>query len=114
MQGDKNRFREVFINLLKNALEAADPQKKNNVISINGHIADSTVIVTIEDTGIGIKKGSLEKITDAFFTTKPLAEGTGLGLTIARWIIRQHGGTLSLTSTPQKGTTVTITLPSKN
>lgn len=114
MQGDKNRFREVFINILKNALEAADPHKKDHVISINGHIDDGTVIVTIEDTGIGIKKESLEKITDAFYTTKPLAEGTGLGLTIARWIIRQHGGTLSLTSTPQKGTTVTITLPSKN
>jgi two-component system, sporulation sensor kinase E len=114
MQGDKNRFREVFINLLKNALEAADPQKKNHIISINGHIADSTVIVTLEDTGIGIKKESLKKITDAFFTTKPLAEGTGLGLTISRWIIRQHGGTLQINSVPKKGTTVTITLPSKN
>lgn len=114
MQGDRNRIREVFINILKNALEAADPQKKDHVISINGHIKDSTVVVTITDTGIGVKTESLDKLTDAFFTTKPLAEGTGLGLTIAQWIIRQHGGTLSISSIPQKGTTVTVSLPSKN
>ncbi len=114
LQGDSYRLREVFLNILKNSLEAADPQKKNHTITIDGHVTDGNIILSIQDTGIGIEKKSLEKITDAFFTTKPLAEGTGLGLTIAQIIIKQHGGTLSINSIPQKGTTVTITLPQMN
>jgi|GEM_PF-5044451 len=113
LQGDQYRLREVFINILKNALEAADPDKKTHTITVKGHIIDGTVLISIQDNGMGIEEKSVEKITDAFYTTKPLAEGTGLGLTIAQAIIQQHGGTLSLTSTPRQGTTVTVTLPQK-
>lgn len=113
LQGDKHRLREVFINILKNALEAADPHTDTHHIYIQGKTTDHSTVVSIRDTGTGIEKHLQEKITDAFFTTKPLAEGTGLGLSIAQWIIRQHEGELLITSKKNIGTTVTITLPQR-
>ena len=62
------------------------------------------VLITAEDTGVGIPEDAIEKIFESFYTTKE--EGTGLGLTIVRKIVRAHGGELNLESTPGAGTRV--------
>jgi signal transduction histidine kinase len=67
------------------------------------------VQLTVADTGAGIPPGILPRIFDPFFSTKP--GGTGLGLSISHGIVREHGGTIEVESTPGQGTRFTITLP---
>jgi signal transduction histidine kinase len=74
-------------------------------------IAERTVIVTIADSGPGIPKQHLSKIFDPFFTTKGQGEGSGLGLTVARRIIRKFGGDIRLESVEGAGTSCVVTLP---
>ncbi len=69
-------------------------------------------MIEISDTGIGIAPEDLPKITEPFFTTKAEGKGTGLGLPICRRIVEAHQGTLDITSTPGKGTTIRLFLPS--
>jgi signal transduction histidine kinase len=63
------------------------------------------------DTGCGIPDDVLPKIFDPFFTTKPVGEGTGLGLSIVHKIVKGHGGTIKVRTTPRKGTTFSVSLP---
>ena len=72
---------------------------------------EKQVLVQIKDTGIGIEKDNLEKIFDPFYTTKAVGEGTGLGLSISYGIIKSHGGSIEVTSTPGVGTEFSIKLP---
>ena len=67
--------------------------------------------IEIADDGPGIPKEQLSRIFTPFFTTKEVGKGMGLGLTITRQVIKQHGGTLDVDSTPGQGTTFTIRLP---
>jgi len=69
------------------------------------------VRIAVADTGVGISLEQQERIFTAFHTTKP--EGTGLGLTVARDLVAAHGGTIEVQSTPGKGTTFTVTVPSE-
>jgi signal transduction histidine kinase len=69
------------------------------------------VAISITDTGIGIDNNTLAAITKPFTTTKPPAEGAGLGLFIASWIIDKHGGELQIDTKKGEGTTVTVVLP---
>jgi len=73
--------------------------------------ADGQARITVADTGHGIPPEDLPKIFDAFFTTKETGKGTGLGLTVVKGIIEEHGGTITAESEPGHGTTFTITLP---
>jgi signal transduction histidine kinase len=70
------------------------------------------VEIAIEDTGVGIAPQHLDRIFDAFYTTKERGKGTGLGLLVSQRIVREHGGTLRVQSDLGKGTRFTITLPS--
>ena len=72
------------------------------------------VEITIQDTGSGMSKEVLKKITDPFFTTKPPGEGTGLGLSISYSIIQKHQGTISFESEIGRGTKVSILLALKS
>ena len=104
--GDKIKLQEVFRNLLKNAFDATRP---NKTIYLDASLQGENVVVTIRDTGIGIAPEQLENIFEPFVTYKK--DGTGLGLAISKRILEAHGGNISLTSTENEGTTVTVTLP---
>ena len=74
--------------------------------------ADSDCIcVSIKDTGYGIEEKNLSRIFDPFFTTKPTGEGTGLGLSVSYGIVKSHGGDITVTSEPGKGSEFVISLP---
>jgi signal transduction histidine kinase len=79
-------------------------------MEVEGREGREGILITAEDTGVGIPEDAIEKIFESFYTTKE--EGTGLGLTIVRKIVRAHGGELNLESTPGVGTRVGIWLPS--
>jgi signal transduction histidine kinase len=70
--------------------------------------------IKIADTGIGIKKEDLEKIFNAFFSSKPEGQGTGMGLPLCNSLIQKHGGTIDVESERGKGTTFIIDLPLQN
>ncbi len=109
ISADPLQLKEVFNNLLNNAVDAVSDSEG----SIEMHAAEEeqNVRVRIRDNGHGIDKRDLERIFDPFFTTK--SKGTGLGLTVCNQIIEMHGGTIEVASLPGKGTTVTVTLPKK-
>ncbi|MCG1022665.1 ATP-binding protein [Sutcliffiella horikoshii] len=108
IRGDKNSLKQVFINLVKNSMEAMPAGGK---IEISGkHDRMEGVIVTVKDGGNGISPSNLEKLGDPFFTSKE--KGMGLGLTITKKIIQEHKGQLKIESEEGVGTTVTVLLPS--
>jgi two-component system, NtrC family, sensor kinase len=106
---DQNKIREVFVNLLTNAIHATSPGDK---VSLRTQLAESRnrIIIEIEDTGKGIPSEFLEHIFDPFFSTKG-TEGTGLGLSISYGIIKNHKGTITVKSKAGAGTTFTLELP---
>jgi two-component system sensor kinase FixL len=106
IRGDPDQLKQVFLNILQNALEATD---KKGTIRVISRSANNIGRIAIEDSGPGIPTEIQEKIFDPFFTTK--TNGTGLGLAISRSIIQDHGGYLILSSSPSRGTTFTVALP---
>ncbi len=113
VQADLDQLKEVFVNLLVNACEAMG---KGGVIEIEeiSHIESppgTLAIIHVRDRGPGIPEEIQEKVFEPFYSTKE--EGTGLGLSIAVRIVAQHGGRLTLKSKEGRGTTFTITLPSR-
>ncbi len=106
--GDRERLKQVFHNLLVNALEAT-PLGGVVTVSCHRNADEPDTTVTIADTGRGIPGGTVEKVFEPFFTTKEA--GTGLGLSIVRQIVERHGGGVDLESTEGKGTRVTLSLP---
>jgi signal transduction histidine kinase len=106
--GRENQLLQVFINLLLNAVQSIN---KKGSIFISTASNESSIIITIRDTGSGIPSEHLIKIMDPFFTTKPVGQGTGLGLYISQGIINDHDGTIIAKSTVGVGTAFTITLP---
>jgi signal transduction histidine kinase len=106
--GDAGKLEQVFINILSNSVEAMPGR---GTITIATSRLNGGVRVRIEDTGAGIPKESLSRVFDPFFTTKEPGAGTGLGLSICYGIVRDHHGTIDVSSSEGKGTAVTITLP---
>ena len=108
IMADEAQLKQVLINLVKNALEALDGTREPCLSITVKRILDD-VALEISDNGPGIPPVTLEKIFVPFFTTKP--EGSGIGLSLSRQIIRNHGGQLSVDSEPGRGTAFRITLP---
>ena len=106
--GDKNRLRQVFINIIENALKYSDA---GDVITISAEETGGKIKVTIADTGCGIKAEDLPKVKTKFFKGNSTRRGSGIGLAVADEIVRLHEGTLEIESEENVGTTVTITLP---
>jgi len=107
-------LRQVFANLVGNALEAMEV--RGGTITVRARLLGSVAVITVADTGHGIDRSNLSSIFEPFFTTKG-ERGTGLGLWVTRGIVEEHGGTLQLrscTAGPRRGTTIRITLPAKS
>ena len=107
LSGEENSLKQVFINLLKNAVEAID---SGGIITLSVTSGNTgTVCITITDNGIGMFPETLNRIFEPFYTTKE--NGTGLGLLISQKIVQDHGGSLKLESSPDRGTAAEIMLP---
>ena len=104
--GDKTKLQEVFLNLLKNAFDASYP---NKTIYLEASSDETSVTIIIRDTGCGITEEQLPTIFEPFVTYKK--NGSGLGLAICNKIIQAHGGTISVESVQNIGTTFFIHLP---
>jgi two-component system, sporulation sensor kinase E len=106
LQLDREQIKQAFYNVIKNSLEA---MKRHGTLRIRTDLDDTHVLISFVDTGGGMSAANLSRVFEPYFTTKP--SGTGLGLLIVRRIVREHGGELSIKSTPGKGLTLTIRLP---
>lgn len=106
--GDRNRLRQVFVNIIDNAIKYSDA---GDTITIAIQRYTGYVKITIEDTGCGISESDLPKIKVKFYKGNSTRRGSGIGLAVADEIITQHGGTLEITSQQNVGTAVTITIP---
>ncbi|MCL4458176.1 MAG: DUF3365 domain-containing protein [Nitrospirae bacterium] len=104
---DSNKLEQVFLNLIINAAQAMDGE---GVLTIGSFYEAGMCNVSVTDTGKGIPYEIVGKIFDPFFTTKGVGEGTGLGLTMSKAIVEQHGGEIAV-ETSDKGTTFTVILP---
>ncbi len=126
---DGNKLRQVFLNLLKNAIQATPPGGRiairlrrsprsalpaslQHSLELEAEAGESPreyLVSVVSDTGVGIPAADLDRVFDLFFTTK--STGSGLGLAICRRIVEDHGGAIGIESTEQVGTTVTVALP---
>ncbi|MFS0823814.1 ATP-binding protein [Bacillus sp. 1P02SD] len=106
LYGDKNELIQVFVNVIKNSIDAMPTGGK---IRIRTKVDNDKVKIEVIDTGVGIPEERLEKIGEPFFTLKE--KGMGLGLTMSNKIIQDHQGTFNIKSKVGFGTKVTITLP---
>ena len=114
---DPSQVEQVLLNLVANARDAM-PDGGSIYIGVvqdhsveEAHQASGDVLLTVKDTGHGIRTEYRNKIFDPFFTTKPRGKGTGLGLATVHGIVKQNGGQISVTSHPEQGTCFTIQWP---
>lgn len=103
-----DELNQVWTNLVHNALQAMDHK---GTLTVGLRRDGSDVLVSVADTGCGIPDDIRARIFDAFFTTKPAGEGTGLGLDIVRKIVEKHHGRIDVDSEVGRGTTFTVRLP---
>lgn len=108
--GDKNRIRQVFINIIDNAVKYSSP---GDSVTVEASEENGNVQVTVTDTGCGIKESDLAKVKTKFYKANHTRRGSGIGLAVADEIITMHGGKLNIKSREGEGTTVIITLPAK-
>lgn len=112
LKGDPEKFRQAFLNIMLNGLQATPAGGIVTVAATRPEVQDKgrpAVVITVSDTGPGIEHDKLERIFQPFFTTR--AGGTGLGLAIAKKIIEGYGGIIEVETSPGKGTTFRIIFP---
>lgn len=108
ISGSAGELQQVFVNLMKNAVEAMNGCGR---LFVTSRYQDGSVVITVRDTGPGIKKEHLDKLFTPFFTTKDPGKGTGLGLNIVHKIITNHAGSISVESEEGEGTAFIVRLP---
>lgn len=108
INGDKNRIRQVFINVVDNALKYSDP---GDTITVAVFSDSDRVTVKVSDTGCGIAREDIDKITQKFYKANNTRRGSGIGLAVAKEIVSMHSGDLNIQSIEGEGTTVTISFP---
>jgi two-component system NtrC family sensor kinase len=111
IQGNFANLGQVFINVIKNAIQALPEGKGKVTLKTHYQKASDRVIIEIGDTGLGISEKHLKDIFKPFFTTKEVGQGTGLGLYISHEIIKRHGGAIHVRSELRQGTVITMELP---
>lgn len=112
---DVQQMQHAFLNIIMNAEQAVRNTGRRGRIVIETQYDSSTkqIRITVADNGTGIPEELLGKIFDPFFTSKPVGEGSGLGLSMSYGIIAEHGGSIAAGSRPGEGATFTIVLPVK-
>lgn len=106
--GDRNRLRQVFINIVDNAIKYSN---EGDTVSVEAYEDKRGIVISISDTGMGISKEDLPKVKTKFFKANHTRRGSGIGLAVANEIITLHGGTFEINSEEGVGTTVVIVLP---
>ncbi|MCV6589802.1 MAG: ATP-binding protein [Marinobacterium sp.] len=106
---NNSELSQVFMNLIINAAHATEDQ--HGQIQLRTRQQADCLVIEVEDNGCGIPENLCKDIFNPFFTTKPPGKGTGMGLSVAHSIISNHGGTLTVNSTPGLGSCFTICLP---
>jgi signal transduction histidine kinase len=111
IQGDRVQLQQVILNLIINAVEAMSgvSEGARALLIRTGKDASDRVLVAVQDSGPGLNPGSIERLFDSFYTTKP--DGMGMGLSICRSIVEAHGGRIWATPNAGPGITVQLTLP---
>jgi C4-dicarboxylate-specific signal transduction histidine kinase len=109
--GNAIQLEQVVINLLTNARDALVDAPEKTIRLSSALTKDERVSITVSDTGPGIPPGLEQRIFDPFFTTKEVGMGTGLGLSITYGIVKEHGGSIEVTSKPGEGACFEIELP---
>jgi signal transduction histidine kinase len=109
--GNPDRLVQVFVNLLRNALNAVE--SGSGKIDVRSRSGSRGITIAVEDNGRGIPPDVLPEIFDAFVSTRLDARGTGLGLTVAEGIVRQHGGTIAASNRAEGGARLEVTLPAR-
>jgi len=110
--GDPHRLRQLLLNLLDNAIKYNQP---GGSVTVDLRCADKAAELTISNTGPGIPRDVLPRVFDRFYRGDAAhsgnVEGSGLGLSIAQWIVSAHKGSISIESVPSQLTTVRVRLP---
>ena len=113
---DRDKIKRVFINLVQNAIQAVTAKHEKDpayapCITVASGLDNGGVAIQIQDNGIGMSEETARHAFEPLFTTR--ARGTGLGLSIVQKIVAEHGGTVTLQTEPEQGTTVTVRLPAQ-
>jgi len=123
VEGDVNQIENVLMNICINAVDAMSDRGElsifTNGITIKDDLKDTLtgllpgeyVRLQVVDTGIGMDEETKKRVFEPFFTTKPLGKGTGLGLSMVYGVVKNHNGSVSISSKPGRGTTVTVIFP---
>jgi C4-dicarboxylate-specific signal transduction histidine kinase len=106
---DRVQLQQVFMNLMLNGIEAMKEMDNGSELAIKSEIEHGQLVISVSDTGVGLRPEQADDIFRAFFTTKE--KGTGMGLPISRSIVESHGGRLWVTPNPGRGATFHFTLP---
>jgi len=111
-EGDQNSIHSLLVNLVENSIDACrvDKEKSSHKVTMSAKVDGDQVVFDISDNGIGMDRETREKAFSLFFSSKG-AEGTGLGLFIAHKIVKSHGGTIDIESSPGVGTRFLVKLP---
>ena len=109
--GDKNRLRQVFINIIDNALKYTP---KGGAVTVNIKEAARFIYISVSDTGCGIPAEHLPRVTDKFYKANTSQSGSGIGLAVVKEIVQLHSGTLDIASEENVGTVVTVAIPTDN
>ena len=108
VMGDPNRLKQVFINIIDNAVKYTE---KGGQVLVDITKEEGCVRVTVTDTGVGIPAQDIDRVKEKFYKANKTVRGSGIGLAVADEIIKQHSGLLFIESTENVGTTVTVVLP---
>jgi signal transduction histidine kinase len=109
VMADRVQLQQVFMNLMLNGIDAMKETSGGCELTIKSKAGDGQLLISVNDTGVGLPPARADQIFSAFFTTKH--NGTGMGLPISRSIIESHGGRLWAVGTPGRGATFEFTLP---
>jgi len=110
VKGDRIQLQQVLLNLISNSFDALEKTKSARKILLRTSLKGSgSIIAEVKDTGCGIPEENMPKLSKRFFTSK--ADGLGMGLSISRSIVREHGGSLEIENNKGRGVTVSFTLP---